>query len=73
MMNLRKEYLKKKDYGNMFKFILEFILAVVLGICVTAVLLYSFVVMIPISPIVIIFIIAYKIYDRITENDIKVD
>ena len=57
----------------MFKFILEFILAIILGICVTAVLLYSFIVMIPVSPIIIIFIIAYKIYDKITENDIKTD
>jgi hypothetical protein len=29
--------------------------------------------MIPISPIIIVFIIAYKIYDKITEDDIKVD
>jgi hypothetical protein len=57
----------------MSKFILEFILAIILGICVIAVLLYSFVVMIPISPIIIVFIIAYKIYDKITEDDIKVD
>lgn len=73
MTSLKKEFLKKRVCGNMFKFILEFILTIILGICVTVVLLYSFVVMIPISPIVIIFIIAYKIYDKITENDIKVD
>ena len=73
MTSLKKEFLKKRVFGNMFKFILEFILAIILGICVTAVLLYSFIVMIPVSPIIIIFIIAYKIYDKITENDIKTD
>lgn len=65
-MNLRKEYLKKRGCGDMFKLILEFLLAVILGVCVTAILLYSFVAMIPVIPIIIIFIIAYRIYNKIT-------
>ena len=57
----------------MFKFILEPMLAVILGACATALLLYSFVAMVPISPIIIMFIIAYKIYDKITRNNIMAD
>lgn len=65
-MLLKKEYLKKREYGTMPKLILEIILASVLGICVTVVLLYSFVVMIPIAPVIVIFVITYGIYDKIT-------
>lgn len=72
-MLLKKGFLKKKEYGTMLKLILELVLIAILGICFAVVLLYSFVVMIHVSPIIIIFIIAYKIYDKITENDIKVD
>ena len=56
----------------MLKLILELILIAILGICFAVVLLYSFVVMIPIAPVIVIFTIAYRIYDKITEDDIKV-
>lgn len=57
----------------MLKLILKLILAAILGVCVAVILLYSFIVMIPTAPIIIIFIIAYKIYDKITEDQIMFD
>lgn len=50
----------------MLKLILELILAIILGFCITVILLYSFVVMIPVAPVIVMFIIAYRIYDKIT-------
>lgn len=50
----------------MLKLILELILAAILGICFIVILLYSFVVMIPIAPVIVIFVIIYGIYDKIT-------
>lgn len=73
MTLLKKGYLKKKEYGTMLKLILELILTAILGICFIVILLYSFVVMIPVAPVMVVFVIVYGIFDKITEDDINVD
>lgn len=53
--------------------LLKTILALFNFICLFLILIYSVIVMIPALPVIIILIIAYKIYVKITENDIMLD